>query len=331
MTKDTPQAGAGRPRILLLDGHSLAYRAFYALPVENFSTTTGQHTNAVYGFTSMLINMLRDEQPTHICVAFDVSRKTFRSEQYAEYKAGRSKSPDEFKGQVSLVKEVLEALRIPTTEIDGWEADDIIATLATQASEQGFEVLISSGDRDAFQQLKQLKGKGSSGKRTAILRELFARATADEQDFLARLMVGELRQGALEGILMDAVARASGIQAGRIRRAAMLAGDLASVARAALVDGDAALAQFILQPFQPVQPMLADSASDVGDALATLGQASFESIDAHADVPFASDGATTSSAIARRMRPSDRCSRDFAVPSGIPRTLAASGSGIPRK
>src|SRR5215218_3924431 len=151
MTKGPAPARSGRPRILLLDGHSLAYRAFYALPVENFSTTTGQHTNAVYGFTSMLINMLRDEQPTHICVAFDVSRQTFRSEQYAEYKAGRSKSPDEFKGQISLVKEVLEALRIPTTEIDGWEADDVIATLATQAAEQGFEVLISSGDRDAFQ------------------------------------------------------------------------------------------------------------------------------------------------------------------------------------
>ena len=154
MTKDAGPAVDGpttRPRILLLDGHSLAYRAFFALPVENFSTTTGQHTNAVYGFTSMLINMLRDEQPTHICVAFDVSRKTFRSEQYTEYKAGRSKSPDEFKGQVSLVKEVLEALRIPTTEIDGWEADDVIATLATQADEQGFEVLISSGDRDSFQ------------------------------------------------------------------------------------------------------------------------------------------------------------------------------------
>ncbi|ADB32153.1 DNA polymerase I [Kribbella flavida DSM 17836] len=152
MTKDpVPVGDTARPRILLLDGHSLAYRAFYALPVENFSTSTGQHTNAVYGFTSMLINMLRDEQPTHVCVAFDVSRKTFRSEQYTEYKAGRSKSPDEFKGQVSLVKEVLEALRIPTTEIDGWEADDIIATLATQASDQGFEVLISSGDRDAFQ------------------------------------------------------------------------------------------------------------------------------------------------------------------------------------
>jgi DNA polymerase-1 len=156
MTQDSSTAPVetstgSRPRILLLDGHSLAYRAFFALPVENFSTTTGQHTNAVYGFTSMLINMLRDEQPTHICVAFDVSRKTFRSEQYAEYKAGRSTSPDEFRGQVSLVKEVLEALRIPTTEIDGWEADDILATLATQAAAQGFEVLISSGDRDAFQ------------------------------------------------------------------------------------------------------------------------------------------------------------------------------------
>src|SRR5205814_2190164 len=92
---------AVRPRLLLVDGHSLAYRAFYALPVENFSTTTGQHTNAVYGFTAMLINVLRDEQPTHLAVAFDVSRQTFRSEQYAEYKANRSTSPAEFSGQVS--------------------------------------------------------------------------------------------------------------------------------------------------------------------------------------------------------------------------------------
>ena len=87
------------PRLLLLDGHSLAYRAFFALPPENFSTSTGQTTNAVYGFTSMLINLLRDEQPTHIAVAFDVSRQTFRSEEYAEYKAGRSKTPDEFRAR----------------------------------------------------------------------------------------------------------------------------------------------------------------------------------------------------------------------------------------
>jgi DNA polymerase-1 len=137
--------------LLLLDGHSLAYRAFFALPVENFSTTTGQHTNAVYGFTSMLINVLRDEQPSHVGVAFDVSRSTFRSEEYAGYKANRSKSPDEFSGQVSLIKEVLAALRVATIEKDGFEADDVIGTLTTQALAQGFEVLVCTGDRDSFQ------------------------------------------------------------------------------------------------------------------------------------------------------------------------------------
>ncbi|MEV4540918.1 DNA polymerase I [Micromonospora echinaurantiaca] len=142
---------ATTPRLLLVDGHSLAYRAFFALPVENFSTTTGQPTNAVYGFTSMLINVLRDEQPTHIVVAFDVSRRSFRTEKYAEYKAGRSETPTDFKGQVSLVKEVLAALRIPVVEKEGYEADDVIATLACQARDQGMSVLITSGDRDAFQ------------------------------------------------------------------------------------------------------------------------------------------------------------------------------------
>ncbi len=140
-----------RPRLLLLDGHSLAYRAFYALPVENFSTTTGQHTNAVYGFTSMLINVLRDEAPTHVGVAFDVSRATFRSEEYSGYKANRSKSPDEFSGQVSLIKEVLAALHIAMVEKDGYEADDVIGTLTHQALEEGFEVLLCTGDRDSFQ------------------------------------------------------------------------------------------------------------------------------------------------------------------------------------
>lgn len=129
----------------------MAYRAFFALPVENFSTTTGQPTNAVYGFTSMLINVLRDEQPTHIVVAFDVSRHSFRTDRYAEYKAGRSETPTDFKGQVSLVKEVLAALQIPVVEKEGFEADDVIATLACQARDQGMTVLISSGDRDAFQ------------------------------------------------------------------------------------------------------------------------------------------------------------------------------------
>ncbi len=119
--------------------------------MENFSTTTGQHTNAVYGFTSMLINVLRDEKPTHVAVAFDVSRKTFRMDEYAEYKAKRNKTPDEFRSQLPLIEEVLSALRIPFLEKDGYEADDIIATLATQALAEDLEVLILTGDRDAFQ------------------------------------------------------------------------------------------------------------------------------------------------------------------------------------
>ncbi|MFY1699409.1 DNA polymerase I [Solwaraspora sp. WMMA2101] len=139
------------PRLLLLDGHSLAYRAFFALPVENFSTSTGQPTNAVYGFTSMLINVLRDERPTHIVVAFDISRRSFRTERYAEYKAGRSESPADFAGQVSLVQEVLDALRIPFVTKDNFEADDIIATLACAGRDAGMDVLICTGDRDAFQ------------------------------------------------------------------------------------------------------------------------------------------------------------------------------------
>src|SRR5450432_4935782 len=122
-------APEARPRLLLIDGHSVAYRAFYALPVENFSTTTGQPTNAVYGFTSMLINLLRDERPTHIAVAFDVSRQTFRAAEYAEYKANRAATPNEFKGQVSLIQEVLGALAIPVVTAEGYEADDVIATL----------------------------------------------------------------------------------------------------------------------------------------------------------------------------------------------------------
>ncbi|GHF50868.1 DNA polymerase [Amycolatopsis bartoniae] len=136
---------------MLIDGHSMAYRAFFALPAENFKTKTGQVTNAVFGFTSMLINLLRDEQPTHLAVAFDVSRQTFRSETYAEYKAGRSATPDDFKGQVDLVKEVLGVLGIPVLAKEGFEADDIIATLTTQAVGENFDVLICTGDRDALQ------------------------------------------------------------------------------------------------------------------------------------------------------------------------------------
>lgn len=129
----------------------MAYRAFFALPAENFATSTGQPTNAVYGFTSMLINVLREEKPTHVAVAFDVSRKSFRTEKFPDYKATRSASPPEFKGQVELIEEVLKAFDIRSFRVEGYEADDIIATLTTEANQQGFAVDIVTGDRDAFQ------------------------------------------------------------------------------------------------------------------------------------------------------------------------------------
>ncbi|MEV0279582.1 DNA polymerase I [Streptomyces sp. NPDC050610] len=150
-TTGTEAAEGGRPRLLLMDGHSMAYRAFFALPVENFTTSTGQPTNAVYGFASMLANTLRDEAPTHFAVAFDVSRKTWRSEEFPEYKANRSKTPDEFKGQVELIGEMLDAMSAKRFAVEGFEADDVIATLAKQATAEGFEVSIVTGDRDSFQ------------------------------------------------------------------------------------------------------------------------------------------------------------------------------------
>ncbi|MGF2944613.1 DNA polymerase I [Mycobacterium sp. Lab-001] len=136
---------------MLLDSNSLAYRAFYALPAENFKTRGGLTTNAVYGFTAMLINLLRAEAPTHIAAAFDVSRETFRSERYPEYKANRSATPDEFRGQIDITKEVLGALGITVVAEPGFEADDIIATLATQAADEGYRVLVVTGDRDSLQ------------------------------------------------------------------------------------------------------------------------------------------------------------------------------------
>jgi DNA polymerase-1 len=139
---------AATSKFLILDGHSLAYRAFHGLPVENFATSSGQHTNAVYGFVSMLVNVLKDQAPSHLVVAFDVSRQTFRSERYPDYKATRAKSPPEFKGQVELIKQVLESLNISVVTADGFEADDILATLAKSCD---FPVQIVSGDRDSFQ------------------------------------------------------------------------------------------------------------------------------------------------------------------------------------
>ena len=119
-SKQNTSVAHDTPRLLLIDGHSMAYRAFFAVPADRFRTSTGQVTNAVFGFTSMLINLLRDEAPTHVAVAFDVSRKTFRSETFADYKANRLATPDDFKGQVELIKDVLGALSIPVLAVEGY-------------------------------------------------------------------------------------------------------------------------------------------------------------------------------------------------------------------
>ena len=138
-------------RLLLIDGHSMAYRAFYALPAENFTTASGQHTNAIYGFATMLLSLLSSEKPTHVAVAFDVSRKTFRSEIFPEYKANRAKTPDEFRSQMSYLHELVSAFGITQFEVEGYEADDILATITKRAEKEGAEVFICTGDRDSFQ------------------------------------------------------------------------------------------------------------------------------------------------------------------------------------
>ncbi|MEO5533623.1 MAG: DNA polymerase I [Pseudolysinimonas sp.] len=140
-----------KPTLLLIDGHSLAFRAFYALPIDSFVTRDGQHTNAIHGFLSMLNLLLQNEKPTHLAVAFDKSRVSFRTAEYPEYKGTRGETPQEFKGQIPLLQEALAAMNIPTLELDGFEADDILATLATQGAAAGFHVLVTSGDRDTLQ------------------------------------------------------------------------------------------------------------------------------------------------------------------------------------
>ena len=136
--------------LLLLDGNSLAYRAFFALPTD-MATASGQVTNAVFGFTSMLVNLLKDHRPEGIAVAFDRPEPTFRHELVADYKAGRAEAPDILRQQMGLVRQVVETLRIPMLEVPGWEADDVIATLATQARDRGDDVIIVTGDRDTYQ------------------------------------------------------------------------------------------------------------------------------------------------------------------------------------
>src|SRR6218665_1055429 len=136
---------------MVVDGHSLAYRAFFALPVENFTTKDNQHTNAIYGFLSMLVNLIKAEQPTHMAIAFDTSRHSFRTDEYPEYKATRSETPQEFRGQIPLLQDCLAAMSITVLTKEGIEADDILATLAKQGGDQGYEVLVVSGDRDTIQ------------------------------------------------------------------------------------------------------------------------------------------------------------------------------------
>ncbi|MFF2633594.1 DNA polymerase I [Microbacterium sp. NPDC058021] len=142
---------AAKPTLLIVDGHSLAYRAFFALPVDNFTTKDGQHTNGIYGFLSMFVNLLKAEKPTHVAVAFDTSRQSFRTREYAEYKANRSESPAEFKGQIPLLQDCLAAMNITVLQKEDFEADDILATLATEGAAAGFDVLVCSGDRDTIQ------------------------------------------------------------------------------------------------------------------------------------------------------------------------------------
>jgi DNA polymerase-1 len=138
-------------KLLLIDGHSMAYRAFFALPVDAFTTASGQHTNAVYGFSNMLMTLIKDEKPTHVAVAFDVSRKTFRTEKFPEYKATRSATPDEFRSQIPLIHEALKAMNINEYSLEGFEADDLLATISKRAVAEDFEVAICTGDRDSFQ------------------------------------------------------------------------------------------------------------------------------------------------------------------------------------
>jgi len=149
------QAGNTKSRVLLIDGHSMAYRAFFALPAENFTTAQGQHTNAIYGFATMLISLLKEEKPSHVAVAFDVSRKTFRTEIFPEYKANRAKTPDEFRSQMSYLHELVAGFGITQFEVEGYEADDILATITKRAEKEGAEILICTGDRDSFQLVSQ--------------------------------------------------------------------------------------------------------------------------------------------------------------------------------
>jgi DNA polymerase-1 len=137
-------------RLMLIDGNSLTYRAFFALPTD-MATASGQVTNAVFGFTSMLVNLIKDHKPDQVVAAFDRPEPTFRHVMISDYKAGRAETPDILRQQMGLVRQLLETLKIPLVELAGFEADDVLATLATEAESRGEDVIVVTGDRDAYQ------------------------------------------------------------------------------------------------------------------------------------------------------------------------------------
>lgn len=152
MSANTPTVeGTSRGTLLVVDGHSLAFRAFFALPVENFSTSSGQATNAVWGFATMLSQVIDAEHPDHLAVAFDVKGGTFRNQMLPQYKGTRDAAPEELLSQLPLIQQMLTALGVTYIEKPGYEGDDVIGTLASMGDQAGYRTLVLSGDRDAFQ------------------------------------------------------------------------------------------------------------------------------------------------------------------------------------
>mgnify|MGYP001821645873 FL=1 len=165
---------------MLIDGNSLTYRAFFALPTD-MATASGQVTNAVFGFTSMLINLMRDHQPDNIAVSFDRPKPTFRHERVPTYNEGRKETPDILRQQMGLVRQVIETLSIPIIEAEGYEADDILATLATQARDAGDDVVVVTGDRDVYQLVEDPQVKVLYNKRGVSDYALYDEAGIEER------------------------------------------------------------------------------------------------------------------------------------------------------
>nr|WP_312606950.1 DNA polymerase I [Kocuria rhizophila] len=174
-------------RLLLIDGHSLAFRAFFALSRAaeygngpGFVTSEGVHTEGVYGFVNTMVKLVREEKPTHLVVSFDLEGPTLRSQEYGEYKGGRDETPEEFHGQVPNIQRVLEALGVPIVTMEGHEADDVLATLASRAAAEDFEVLVFSGDRDAFQMITDHVTVVYPGRTPSDLRRMDAAAVYEK-------------------------------------------------------------------------------------------------------------------------------------------------------